>query len=491
MGGILKRVWHQGLNLYKGLSVAQIFLIIALIVGGVFVVKTPPLWGGDETSHYARAYEIAGGGLVTPHIPYPYGGKSYGDRVPESVYNLIWHTNDDIQNDRRLTEYHTRRVDDVKGYAKYTNQKLGEASKDYFYPNTAAYSPLAYIPSAAALALSRAVNTTVGQSIFLARLFGLLFYAGVVYLALKSLAGRRFAWVLFAAALIPTAIFQASVISADLMANSLAILLVALVAKSLFDRRLSRIELLAAAAAAFTLPLVKPTYIFLSLAIMLIPGAAIRSHIKFNPHLIKLALLALASGALLFWTHSTLGVSEEIRRMGIGPRWIAIDPSEQTKFVITHPWAAIAVFFRSLLLTDNDYLSGLFGQFGFDFIQVPMASILTSLTAIFIALGLSEKIIASRQKIILAAVIFTAGVGSVFGTLYITFSNLREPVIEGVQGRYFMPFIPLLLLIAVMINGRLKLSNGSNITWLQNSIAILTSISLCLAAFKFFYVMLG
>lgn len=473
-------------------TVAQRFLIVALLIGLVFVIKTPPLWGGDETSHYARAYQVSQGNLVADFMPYPYGGKSYGGKVPRSVYDLIWHTNGDIENDPNATPFGTHRIDDIHSYSKFTHKKLGKADTDYFFPNTAAYSPLAYIPSAIGLRIAQIFNASVGQSIFIARLLGLLFFVSCVYWALKSLERKRFAWVIFAAALIPTAIFQASIISADLMANGLAILLTAFVTKALFDKRLTKMELSVALIAAAALPLIKPTYIFASLITLLIPREAIVKNFKINSILLKILVLVVGIIGLVGWTYLTAGVSEEIRRMGIGPRWVYIDPSAQTQFVLTHPTAIFTAFFRSLILTDNTYIGGLFGQFGFDFIQVPMTSILASLIAIFVALGASETLVLLRTKTLMAIAILLAGIASIFGTLYITFSNLREPIIEGVQGRYFMPFVPLALLILVMVNTRLKLdTRDSNKQWIFNFITILCATSLLLSAFKFLYVMLG
>ena len=471
---------------------ANLFLIIALFFGLIFVIKTPPLWGGDETTHYARAYQISRGDFVADKMPYPFGGISYGGRIPSAAYDLIWHTNDDIVNDRALSSYGTHRVDNIHSYKTYTHQKLGAPDTDYFFPNTAAYSPVAYIPSAIGLGVAQTLNFNVGQSIFIARLFGLLFYIACVYWALKSLKRGRYAWLVFAVALIPTAIFQASIIGADVTANALAILLTAFVVKSIATKMLTRRELYAVAAAAIALPLIKPTYIFVSMITLLIPAEAFGKLAKFKPLIMKLAVLFIALIGVELWAHATAGVSEEIRRMGIGPRWTQINPTDQTHFITHHPTAIFTAFFRSILMTDNTYIGGVFGQFGFDFIQVPMMSILASLTAIFMALGIAEKIPIGRRKFLLALAILLGGIASVFGALYITFSNVAEPIIEGVQGRYFIPLVLFALTLVVFCNDKVKLQiNNQNRQWIYSSIAVLCSFSLLAATVKFFYVMLG
>lgn len=481
-------------DVMQKMTLPQWFLIIIFIFGIAFVVKTPPLWGGDETSHYARAYQIAQGNMVSDHLVYPYGGKSYGGQVPKSVYDLIWHTNGDIEKDTKVTPHGTQRIDDARSYQEFTHKKVNNQPQvDYFFPNTAAYSPIAYVPASTGIKLSQVFNFNVGQSIFLARILGLLFYAGCVFWALSVLRSKRYAWVILTVALIPTSVFQASVISADTMSNGLAILLTVFVVKALFDKKLRKSELAAAAAAAVTLPLIKPTYIFLSLLIFLIPGLVIRKHVNFNPTILKVAVLGAGLVAFLVWTYITSGVSEEIRRMGIGPRWVYINPSDQVEFLIKHPWAIVTAFARSIVLTDNTYIGGFFGQFSFDFIQVPMTSILASFTAMLLALGISEQLKLSLKRCLTMTAILTTGVASIFGTLYITFSNVAQPIIEGVQGRYFVPYALLALTVIVVINSKLKLSarEKANYVFTGRLILVLCVLSLLLATVKFFYVMFG
>lgn len=480
-------VWQKIVNS----PIEQRFVAIALILGIIFAVKTPPLWGADETSHYARAYQIAQGNLLSDKMPYPYGGDSYGGKIPKSVHDLIWHTNQDIQQDTNITEYSTHRIDDHSSYAELINTKLGDPTEDYFFPNTAAYSPVAYIPSVIALKIAQIINLTVGQSIFLARVFGLILYVLTVYWVLHVLRKKRFALVLFVVALLPMALYQASMIGVDLLANSLAILLVGFVVKSIVDKTLSRPELLAVALAAVAMPLMKPTYIFLSLLVFAIPAEVVRKAGLARQLLGKVLLIVLAVIALAAWTYATVGVSEEIRRMGIGPRWVLIDPDAQTKFMLTHPHTFAVVFLRSVLLTDTNYISGLFGHFGFLFIQIPMTSMLLSLFALFVSLGFSERVVIERRRLVFITLTLLAGAGSIFATLYITFSNYAQPIIEGVQGRYFMPLLPVLLLVIVAVNTRLKLVLKGNRDWIVNAVTMLCVISLVFAQIKFFYVLFG
>lgn len=487
------RLWNTWKHVYGDQKAMIAFILIGVGFGGLFVLKTPPLWGGDETTHYARAYEISTAQWATKRLNYPWGGKSYGDEIPQSLYDLIWHVNDDITYDKKITNFGTKRIDDIKSYDKFTDKKLNsQTAQTYFFPNTAVYSPAAYIPSALAIKASSWLNLTLGQSIYLARFAGLALYIACVAFALRSLKDIRFAWLIFALALIPMQLFEASIISADLTVSALALLLVGLVAKAIIKKSLTMTEVVLLSASVLLLPVVKPTYVFLSFAILLVPGMALAKKVPISSRVYKLLILAAALLLLMLWTYHTRGVSQAFRLIGTGDRWGLISISGQTHFLTHHPLSFIAVLGRSLLLQDTGLLVGFFGMLSFDFISVPGISIISSIIAILMALGLSEKADIKWKQPLAAIVIAIAGIVGIYGSFYLTFSNVAEPIVEGVQGRYFFPFAVLALtgLYMAATKTSLRLKDDS-VVRAQNMIIVLCVISLLAAATKFFYVLLG
>ena len=468
-----------------------LFILIALIFGMVFVIKTPPLWGGDETTHFARAYQIDKGHIISEHLNYPFGDKSFGGQVPQSVFDLIWHVNGDIVTDNQITSYGVKRIDNIKGYKSFADAKLNSKhTQTYFFPNTAAYSPVAYIPSLVAIKLSILLNLSVGHTIFLARFGGLLFYIACVAYALYALKGLRYAWLVMAVALMPMLIFQASIIGGDLMANALTILMVGLLAKSWLKRRLTMPDTVLLSLATILLPLVKPNYIFLSAAVLLVPAVSLPA-MRFKKYL-KPTLIILSCIGLLIWTYITREVPAAIRLIGVGSRYQFISVSQQTHFLEHHPLSFVKVLARTLLLQDNNLLNGMFGQLSFDFVQVPAISILASSLALLIAMGISEKFKQNIKRTAAILLLIVAGVARIFVTFYLTFSNVAEPIVEGVQGRYFLPFLLLSLTAICMYVPNLRLQlNRDNQTGLGLAIASLSTISLFFAAVKLFYVLLG
>lgn len=469
-------------------NVPAVFVAIALIFGLVFAIKTPLLWGGDETTHFARAYQISQGQITPKKMAYPWGSWSYGGKLPVSVYNLIMHVNNDITTDATATAYGTHRIDYPASYAPFAGQKLKSPKVDYFFPNTASYSPAAYIPSVIAIWVALLANLNVGHTIILARLFTLAFYIACIWFALKSLKGTKFAWVVAAVALVPMTLFEASIICGDAVANALAILLISLVAKTFLGKDLTKQEFWVLAATTLLLPLVKPNYVFIALAVLLIPTVRLaKAHVPERTKLIVVGASVLAVG---IWTFMVRAVSDAIKLIGTGPRWTLIHENQQLKYMIHNPVQFVEVVIRTFLLQDNNWFNGMFGQLSFDFIQVPAFSIVATLLAILIALGISERITLPRGKRWLTGGLVAAGVLSILATFYLTFSNVAEPIIEGVQGRYFLPFL-LLALVAVLISKRKATfaQTDKQAVMMGRTIACLSFASLFFAAWKFFYVL--
>jgi len=475
----------------KNLNAANSFLFLALLFGLIFALRTPLLWGADETTHFARAYQVSHGGIVSEKLKYPWGDYNFGGQIPKSAYSLIMYVNQDVTEDYQQTKYNTKRVDNSEEYSKYANKSMEGEKETYFFPNMAAYSPVAYMPTATGLAISEGLNINVGMSIRIARIFNLIFYIVLVFMALRALKGLNISWLFLAASLIPAALFSASMISADGVANAFAILLSALVVKAwIYKKKLSKLETLLLAMAAICMPLVKLPYIFLSLVTLVVPA----KNIPFPRALfIKISIVTFAFIAFGVWALLTPEVANSIRLIGTGERWQSISVDQQKDFILSHPVSFIEAFFRTLLLRDNNLLDGFFGQFGFVFVTVPATAIVTSIVSIMLAIQLVEKKIdINKKRLTYVISLLFVSIGGVFGTLYLTFTNVGAPIIDGVQGRYFLPFAPLVfVVIAVLLPRYIDKVKAKDVQKTGTLITVLIFLGLSITTVKFFYVLFG
>ncbi|MBF6248669.1 DUF2142 domain-containing protein, partial [Nocardia elegans] len=231
------------------------FALLATLFGAVFAVITPPFWGHDEITQFGRAYQVAHGGFLPTEIEDD-RGVAYGGVIPPGIDDLMGYAFHDYQEN---PEEPGAMVADPGAYERLRSADIGTELRPIWFTNTAAYSPVAYVPAAVGIRVAEAVGLDVGGVVLLTRLAGLLGYLVVAAFALYALRAHRIQWLAFTVAVLPIAIFQAGTVTADTMTNALALLVSALLVKGLFlGRDLTRAETVALLAATLLLPLSKP-----------------------------------------------------------------------------------------------------------------------------------------------------------------------------------------------------------------------------------------
>lgn len=193
----------------KHIKTAHIFVIIAALFGLFFVFSTPLLWGTDETSHLARIYQISGGQILPERVGDTRNEGGYGGYIPENLYRLILYVDYNLTNNVNNPKLGIKYVNSSQTYTVFGKLYLNNSKKvEYGFPNTSVYSPIAYIPALTGIIISNNLHVNVYWTIMIMRLFDLVFYITVVWLALMILNNFRAKWIIFAVALLPTALYS-------------------------------------------------------------------------------------------------------------------------------------------------------------------------------------------------------------------------------------------------------------------------------------------
>lgn len=417
-----------------GVWVVLAFTVLSLVFGSAWAVTTPPFWGHDEITQFGRAYQVSEGGFWPTQIEDD-RGVAYGSDLPVEFSRLMGQALQDYTGPRDETE---PMIAAPGAYTRLENASPSDTLVPVWFTNTAAYSPVAYGPSAAALIIARSVDASAGATVLMTRLSGVLAYTLLGAIALWVLRRRAFAWVPFTVAMLPIAAFQAGTITADTLTNALALLVSALVVKALFYRdQLGRVETVLLGVGAIALPLCKPSYVLLPLLAVLIPAA-----LTGWPRLRRLPIvLPVITGLVLFglWTRLSAGTTEGMGLMRRREQWYSVIPSEQMAGVLADPLGFGEIFLRTVLLRDQLYFVQFFGELGFGYVNVPAVSIIAAIIGWLIAMSRSLRPDTPRwvSAVCFLALLITTGM--IFGTLYLSFTPVDFYIIDGVQGRYFMP----------------------------------------------------
>lgn len=435
------------------------FLLLFVLGGATFIAVTPPGLNPDEPAHVFRAYQVAHGGLVAQEaedIP----GISDGD--PGGYVPKAW--------SELFDEAHfTRGFDDDPSFRDLDWPALAAIHDDgttgwQTFTNTVQYPPVAYVPQVVAIRVGEGLGLGVLAQLELGRAFGLLAVAGLLLAAARLTPVGRLAF--FAVGLLPSVVGQAAAFSADGVTIGLCFLATALALR--WGLRVGAptwwrwvgLGLLFVAVA-----LVKPTYAPIAVVAAVIP--------VLNPaarrlwHLVGAgAVIAIAAGVTLGWLRATSWVTQGVNPLN--------HPDQQRAFLLGHPLVFVKAVFRSVVLDyptgltteKGEIWRGVFGSFSWLRAPLPMAFVVLLVIALVLSMLVTERherlaVTTLRRGVLWRVVVAVAIAIVVVGVclaLYIYYTVDRGQWLQGLQGRYFLPVVPALMLL--FVGGRLVSTRG-------------------------------
>lgn len=406
-------------------SGAEYFVVACLLLVGTVFALTIPVGGGwDEETHLIRVWEMS----FLEWVP---NGKPRNERPFPAIYWDLSYRQDPII-----------RPVEPSFWAEYGDLPID--ANDYIYrqelTTRSVYSPPLLLPHMLAfryLGLARQMPALV--VFYAARLFGLATYLWLSWLAVRLIPAGK--WVLAVSALLPTAVFQAATVTTDSLSIGLGLLFVA------GSLRMARREEFGWR--EFRWQTVLFGLLFLAkanlAAMAVIPFLLIRPsrlRMRFGLPLLGITALSLAVVEVGGWAAIAYGQLEANTGQA--------QPIQQLLFVASHPISFIRSIASDLAAHGAGYLTQMLAEFGYDYWRVPVLVYLLVPLAFLVAITLDTQRggFSTRTRCGLAAAVL-AGCLATWLSLYLAISPVGSEEIIGVQGRYFIPFVPLVGLALV------------------------------------------
>lgn len=420
----LKLSWTQIFKIPE-----KAFLSIGLVFGILFMLVLPPFQVPDEPAHFYRAYQVSEGRFIAEKRDNIAGGlipKSLSDSV------VIWNG----------IPFHPENKTTKKQFLETSNVSLKKREKLFTgFPNTALYSPIPYLPQAIGIALGKVLYLSPIILLYLGRLTNLIISVYLTFLAIKIT--PLFKWVFFLLALTPMATFQRGSLSADSFINSIAILLIATITKCAFDinkEKIVRSDIVTLCLLTVLLSLSKQAYFLIPFLCFLIPKYKFGNQKKY---LIICLFLSLTSAITwVAWSFVIKGIYVPLRPD------VAV-ASEQLHFILSNPVKFAFILFTDFNVNIQAYIAQFIGVLGW--LDTPLPTILYilySFLLVFIALvdNRPNIIITLRDKLKIVAILIFS-ILLIYLLTYLSWTPVGQEVVEGIQGRYFIPVAPLLFLL--------------------------------------------
>ncbi len=339
-------------------------------------------------------------------------------------------------------------------------------------PNTAAYMPVFYVPSATGLAIARWRSASPYQAIRAARLANAAAFVGTGLAAL--LLARRGRWLLFCALTLPMTLFLASVVSQDGLFTAASALAAALISRrsELMPDRQRRREYALAVCLIGCIATAKPPYLPLA-AMLLLPLPPARAWSAQRRVLLRRlgAVVLVAAPALAWFWLTQRHVSTPLARSSAtytpGPLW----PGDPTRTfdaanaaaqltVLRADWTRLVTLPWHALTHDASLLPAAIGILGWLTVRLPERLYFAWEVALVAALlaGLAEPSRERRAGQLPEAVLLLTATAIALLLIclsqYLSWTLVGLDRIEGVQGRYLLPLIPMIALALPQVTGR-------------------------------------
>ena len=422
----------------KQLKTETLFLYIVPVIMILFLIGIPSWKNADEPVHWFRVYDIVQGNFYT---------KTTSDglavvELPEAVYNYHNYTN----------ELGIRYSDFKELYEK---QIVEDGEVIYRELSTAAvYHPIQYMPQVIGTFIADIFTDRPFVMMYFARAFNMLFSLVILYLAIKLIPyGKN---IMLLLTLIPVAISSFASMSPDAMTISMSYLFISYILKLLYekDKKINWKDKIILLIMGMVIALCKIVYLPLAGLILLLPKE------KYNSRKEQIVTCALVMGCAIITNLLWLAYSSKYLVAYKGGNSI-----EQTASIFAHPIQYIQTLLYTINSQTQTYLYGLFGYgVGADLHIVLYTTLPIIMFIIFLFLTIADKELKNKfttyQKIIIS-LITLAIIGLIFTSLYIQWTPANYDIIAGVQGRYFLPILPLVsLLIANTIKIKSEYDNN-------------------------------
>jgi hypothetical protein len=404
------------------------FLAVFLIA-----LLTPPFEAYDEPQHFMRAFQLSE--LTTPSVA---SGKELGAMLPASISETV-SLYIGYRDTRGMlpVEPHP-----MSGTIAALKIPLEPERRIFSAFSTSIYSPFAYLPQAVGVAIARAFDFGPVGLLYAARLVNGLVALLVTLAALSIMPRGR--WLMLVFALLPMPLFQYSTASPDAAAISMSFLLTALGLRALsrggWTLRDGSVAAIAGAIACSLKPVYAPL-LLIALPLALRQGQARRALIGNG------LIIAFALGVTFLWFK--VGAPGE----GIVTPRTGANVAAQLFHVLHNPFAFPGVVLETLKAHGLIWSLAFVGWFAWGNVPMPLLMYFCAYTAVIVAIlaPREEAPVLNRLETSWLASLLVGGVGLIFLVLYLVWTPVGDSVVDGIHGRYFLPFTALLAALLASI----------------------------------------
>jgi uncharacterized membrane protein len=407
------------------------FGLLLAFFGLLFVFTLPPVQVSDENAHFLHAFDVAQGHLLPAHDEEGWGGTI----VPVNLMPVI------DKPAIRLWGHPEARWT-WQDFQELLDLRFTEAQRSVSIAQVSIYSFVPYLPQAAGICLARWLDLPPLPLFYAGRLANLAFAILCVVLTIRLAPVGK---LLFGAiALLPLTVQQFASVSADAPAIGLTLVLVASLLRLTLSPQASR-------QSAFAVSLL--LMLIFALAMTKFPYTVlVLLYFGMRPHQAGSRRYWLTGSLILAVAVAGLATSYTLTRPYIlDPHRILGQPiskSAQIHFILTHPLRYVWICLSNMAEHGHGWVMSLFILGCLDTPLNPLANMACLIFLSVLALADRGRPSALPWRLwLVGAAVTVLSAALTLTALYVWWNPLASRFIDGPQGRYVIPLLPVFFLL--------------------------------------------
>ena len=409
-------------------KIEKVYITTAMLIGTLYMILLQPGTIPDEGGHIDTAYTYSNV-IMLKGFKTDNGG--------------ILKRKDDVTNWYLVTKPSMDTFKELFAHMKLIaeNTELVEVSNNFIKT-----APYLYLPSSLGITLARILRLGTVPLFYLGRLFNFMFFIFMTYIAIKKIPFGKI--ILFVVSLYPITMQQAVSFSYDAVVNGLAFCFIGYCLNVAYCEKMpTKKDLVMLCLVGVFLAPAKYIYVGICLLLLLIPKEKFQSR---KNKAIYLAVFAISAVALfLAFNFLAFNLLNIINRLAVQVSCIEGIPPYSFDYILKNPLGTLKLIVNTICVKGDFYIAGAIGLLGWFNITLPWVIILGYIILfIFSCWRMKDErqYISTSSKLLITFVIISVFILALLSMMLIWTPN-TYPYIEGVQGRYFIPIIPLVGLL--------------------------------------------
>lgn len=427
----------------KDKKMEELFLALAIPLGAIFLILVVPGSGPDESFHFKMVHRLANLSFANSNYSFPYSGTVEYGNYREAILAIL-------------------KKEEVPG-------------SGLFYGN--GYAFLLYIVPAIGFKLTSILNSSMLLNMYGGSFFNYIFYLISGFFIIKKMPSFKYLMLFYL--LTPLYLQQATSLSCDAMIFPSCLYFIACILDIKVNKKELNIK-------TFIMLNIISIFIFVSkfayfpiLILYILIKKQIKEFMKKHKKIfISTLLITIISMCLLTYLYKIRPLNEPIENIEYEEK---IPTVLQNKFIYTlssiNKIPAVAI--KTIKIDGVAYLTDFSGSsLKWDEVILPAIVPIVFYIILFMLIFFDEdKIKYDKKTKRILLVVFIINALVVFAGLY-TDGALRSLYVEGVQGRYFIPFAILLLMILKGKFIKLNLTTGQKKIILMSAVLFINIIAI-------------